>query len=217
MGAAKSRTRRDRVESASDLARARVPDHAEIATIVDSVITTLSGGVTAEDVRLRDELAALSGYIQRARDEISALHPGDIKSEHIPRATDELYAIIEATEEATSTILDCAEQLEALGGRLDEDPAKEIEATVTRIYEACNFQDITGQRINKVIKTLRHIEDRVNAMLAALGGEHCDSPEFGEPINETPANEVDDSALLNGPQRPDDAISQDDIDALLAD
>lgn len=212
MGAAKSRTRRDRVAAAPDLARPPVRDHAEIETIVDSVMTTLSGDVTAADVRLSDELAALSGYIQRARDEISALRPGDIESEHIPRATDELDAIIAATEEATGTILDCAEQLEALGGRLDHDPAKEIEATVTRIYEACNFQDITGQRINKVIKTLRHIEDRVNAMLAVLGGEPGESPMVREPMNET-----DESALLNGPQMPEDAISQDDIDALLAD
>lgn len=212
MGVAKSRTGRDRVASMPDLARAPTLDHAEITTIVDSVMTTLSADVMAEDVRLHDELAALSGYIQRARDDISALHPGDIKSEHIPQATDELDAIIEATEEATGTILDCAERLEALGEKLDEDSAKEVEATVTRIYEACNFQDITGQRINKVIKALRHIEDRVNAMLAALGGEHCDCPKVGEPANET-----DESTLLNGPQRPDAAISQDDIDALLAD
>ena len=32
---------------------------------------------------------------------------------------------------------------------------------VTRIYEACSFQDITGQRIGKVVTALKAIEGRV--------------------------------------------------------
>jgi chemotaxis regulatin CheY-phosphate phosphatase CheZ len=37
--------------------------------------------------------------------------------------------------------------------------AEDVQDHLTRIYEACNFQDIAGQRIGKVIETLSAVED----------------------------------------------------------
>ena len=87
---------------------------------------------------------------------------------------------------------------------LDEGPASQmIQAAVTRIYEACTFQDIAGQRIAKVIKTLKMIDAKITGLINnAMPGEvREESPEEGQ-------------GLLNGPAL-HNGLSQDDIDRLL--
>ena len=95
--------------------------------------------------------------------------------------------------------------------------AEQVTNAVTQVYESCNFQDITGQRITKVVKTLKHIEDRVEALVAAFGDEIQKYRET-HPREEQPPQQqkTTDEKLLNGPQLPDDAGKQADIDALLA-
>ena len=87
-----------------------------------------------------------------------------------------------------------------------------MSAAATKIYEACAFQDITGQRITKVVGALRQIQDKVQALLEAFGEEIRKLPRERPAAAET----ADDARLMNGPQMPDAAISQDDIDAILA-
>ena len=41
-------------------------------------------------------------------------------------------------------------------------------------YTACSFQDITGQRTEKVVNVLRFIEQRINAMIEIWGVEDTD-------------------------------------------
>jgi chemotaxis protein CheZ len=197
---------------------------AEVTAIVESVMSRLAGDLTPTDLKLYTELESLARFIQTARSEIAAVRPEAIGSEDIPLATDELDAVIGATEEATGTILDACEALEKLSGTVPAETAEQITNSVTRIYEACNFQDITGQRITKVVKTLKHIEDRVSAMLTAFGDEIAthqgDRP--AAPVAPTPAAApkpaagTPESDLLNGPQMPDDAKKQAEIDAILA-
>ena len=89
------------------------------------------------------------------------------------------------------------------------EPATRLQDATTRIYEACSFQDITGQRITKVVATLKTIEAKVAQIVAAFGGgERAASVEA--------AAETDETALLNGPQHPTIAMDQSDIDKLLA-
>ena len=195
---------------------------AEITAIVESVMSRLAGDLTAADIKLYAELEALARFIQNARTEIAAVRPQDIGSTDIPLATDELDAVVGATEEATNTIMDAAEALTNLAGTLPPEAGDKINEAVTRIYEACNFQDVTGQRITKVVRTLKHIEERVSAMLSAFGDETKAAPAAGEaaPAPEGAAaaapKPVSDADLLNGPQLPDDAKKQAEIDAILA-
>ena len=80
---------------------------------------------------------------------------------------------------------------------------------MVRIFEACNFQDITGQRITKVVGAIKFIEDRIDRMIEILGGQSALRDV------ELPADDVvdADAALLAGPQlETDPKISQDDID-----
>lgn len=190
----------------------------KIAMVVESIFSSMNGDITVSDLKIYHELEALVGYIRKAKSEIAAIRPEEIQAEHIPIATDELDAIVASTEEATGTILDSAEKLENIASSLDEKDAEAITDAVTRIYEACNFQDVTGQRITKVIKVLKHIEEKVGGLVAALGeqmhqviNDHVAADEEASQ-NQKPL----DKELLNGPALPEDAVSQEDIDALLA-
>ena len=49
------------------------------------------------------------------------------------------------------------------------EPAAKLQDATTRIYEACSFQDITGQRITKVVAALKAIEAKVAQIVATFG------------------------------------------------
>jgi len=78
---------------------------------------------------------------------------------------------------------------------------------VVRLYEACNFQDLTGQRIGKVIATLDHVKKRLSTL-----AEHSKRPGRAPQLDAAaPARE-----LLHGPKLDGDSghASQHDVDAL---
>ncbi len=189
----------------------------EIAEVVQSVMATIDGELSAVNYRFYSEIEALSHFIAGLKAELAALRPDDITKEHLPAAADELDAIVGATEQATNSIFEAVEAIEELAGKMKSKGAKEIGEHVTKVYEACSFQDITGQRISKVVKALKHIEDKVQSLMDAFGDEITrmaeDAPPRPDPAK-APARP--DEHLLNGPQSAEDAISQDDIDALLS-
>jgi len=189
----------------------------EIHDAVESVMATVEGDLSAVNLKLYAEIEALSRFIAAAKAEIASVRPDEINSEHLPTATDELEAIVGATESATNTILEAMETLEPIGDALGGETGQKIADSVTQVYEACNFQDITGQRITKVVGALKQVEDKVDTLLAAFGEDAAAArrARTDAPAKQTNAN--DDAALMNGPSAPGDAqVSQDDIDALLA-
>jgi chemotaxis protein CheZ len=189
-----------------------VADPAEIERIVASVLTSLTGGLTLGDLQLYREVEALGDYIQTARREIAELRPDDIRDQHLPTATDELDAVVNATAAATEIILGAMETMEALSSQLPPEVSATVQDLVIKVYEACGFQDITGQRISKVVKTLNHIEAKIDALLAVFGADLLKRA----PREEAAAPD-DHAGLLNGPALPTSAAnSQADIDALLA-
>ncbi len=196
---------------------ARLGDHvplSAIGSIVSSILGSIQGDVSAHDLRIYGELEALAQYIARAKHEISTIRCDDIRTKHIPVASGELDAISSHLEEATGVILDACEQIEAVGRDLGGDAEARIAGVVTRVYEACSFQDITGQRIAKVIQTLKTIEARIERLLALLGAELATGPEAPPP--KQPDRPAPEASLLNGPQLAGAGNSQAEIDALLA-
>src|SRR5258708_4311760 len=190
-------------------ARTRIAvDTTEVAAVVGSSLERLSGDKALPHLKLHREHEPLGQDIQRAKRESGEVKPNDIGERHIPMATDELDAVVEATAEATGAILDEAEAVQELAATLPPPIANKIAAAVTRIYEACNFQDITGQRITKVVKTLKYIERKIDALLAA----------FGDTVAGKQAQlmKSPDEDFVSGPQLPKAANSQDQIDAILA-
>jgi chemotaxis protein CheZ len=179
-----------------------VPDD-RIEAAVRAVLASLSGDLTLREAALLAELHELGRTVARAKAEIAALSVDDITGRHIPSATDELDAIVQHTAEATNEILDACERIEAIQAKVGKRNGAALGAEVTRIYEACSFQDITGQRIAKVVAALKAIERRI---AAATGGA---------PAEETEAV-TEGRRLAEGPQLPVAAASQDEIDRLLA-
>jgi chemotaxis protein CheZ len=187
----------------------------EIEKVVQSVVATLRGDMTAHELSLYAELEGLSRFIRHAKAEIAALRPDEIQDKHLPTAADELAAIVGSTEQATNVILDSVEKIEKASSSLEGESKDAIGTAITNIYEACNFQDITGQRINKVVRTLKQIEEKVAGLVKAFGDEIDRAAGIAQTHAAAPAGETDaDKALLNGPQLPGNANSQADIDAL---
>ncbi|HSV28637.1 MAG TPA: protein phosphatase CheZ [Candidatus Omnitrophota bacterium] len=183
----------------------------QIAEVVRAMLDTMTGDISSSDIKLYREIESLADYIHAAKAEIAALRPGEITNDFIASATDELDAIVGATEAATNEIMDSAEHLESLTPMMDQEVADRLTAITTRIFEACTFQDITGQRITKVVKVLKEIETRVEHLVKAFGTDIAEA--------EAPAKAKDtvtDEDLLNGPQLPSDAADQAEIDRLLA-
>ena len=191
--------------------RMRYPDSRPdiVADVVRAVLSTMTGDLSARETSLLAEVEALGKTIASAKAEIAALRVDDITDNQIPFATDELDAIVEHTATATHAILSSCETLDDVAGALSGELATRLQDATTRIYEACSFQDITGQRITKVVTTLKTIEAKVEQIVATFGG--------GEREPSEPAvAEPDAASLLNGPQHPTVAMDQSDIDKLLA-
>jgi chemotaxis protein CheZ len=178
-----------------------------VAEVVQSVLDSMRGDLTSVETSLLNEVAELGQTIANARAEIAALEVDDITASHIPSATDELDAIVSHTAAATDSILEVCETLDSVAGKLEADAAGVLQDATTRIYEACSFQDITGQRITKVVATLKAIDAKVGHIIATF--DKRDGRAAPKPL---PAEE----SLLNGPQLPANAMDQSDIDKLLA-
>ncbi|NIX78426.1 protein phosphatase CheZ [Microvirga terricola] len=172
-----------------------------------------------EAMRLKVELDAISSAIQRTKQEIATLHYAGAQGREIAKVTDELGAIVLGTESATNTILAAVERIDEVAANLaarlsgdDKEMAREIAEQVISVFEACNFQDITGQRISKVVSAMRFIDERVRQMIDIWGG--LESFKEVETVKD-PARDGD-KALLNGPplEGDVDCTSQDAIDAL---
>ena len=159
------------------------------------------------DQTIQGEFRYIADFISKARDEISELCPNEIQNERIPGASLELDAVVRDTEQATESIMSEAEML--MGMECD-DPAEykaAVDDAMMRIIEACSFQDLTGQRVNKVVTTLRHIEVRVSQFSEALGVKDAERVETDD---EKRRREL----LLNGPAMDGPEVAQDSIDAL---
>ena len=165
---------------------------------------------------LRGQLHELKESIDKTKREIAALHrPGEDEDKFITAAM-ELDAIVKATEEATNNILGASEDIEdhvqAVRERITDEKSQEhlqaISDLVIHIFENCNFQDITGQRTGKVVKTINYLEERILTMINIWGEEEFEGIELDEDAR------TEDEKLLEGPQLEGQGISQDDIDAL---
>lgn len=177
-------------------------------------------GKQPEVAVLKTELRALAFCIEQTKAEIASLRSDESDVDHLNSVASELDAVVSATEGATQQILGASERIEALAREMRPHVADSFAARIledliestTTIFEACNFQDITGQRITKVVRTLQYVDGRINSMIEIWG-----SDAFREALPKPSEMEKgDESHLLNGPQLGDSGISQDEIDKLFA-
>jgi chemotaxis protein CheZ len=167
--------------------------------------------------KLKIELDLIHDAINRTKREIAVLHGKSFNGDEMAKVNGELGAVVGGTEQATQQILAAAEEIDEAANNLsalvkrgpEQALAQDIREQVIRIYEACNFQDLAGQRITKVLTTLKFVDDHVTRMIDIWGGVEAFkdvaaavAPRQGAPIN--------------GPKLDGDAghASQDEIDAL---
>ncbi|WP_430912132.1 protein phosphatase CheZ [Methylobacterium sp. sgz302541] len=162
---------------------------------------------------LQRHLISLSEAIARTRQEIADLR----HEQEASRACDELHAVVHGTEQATNTILTASETVDSLARGIAKQSrdgatradAQAIQTQMQTIFEACNFQDLTGQRISKVVRTIVLVEERVGEMLRLWSGAG------GAPAKPVADRRTEEEALLNGPVLPGEAtVSQDAVDAM---
>jgi chemotaxis protein CheZ len=165
------------------------------------------------DAAVYRELREIGEYIASMRQEIGALQVHELKQTRIPAAGQELDAIVKATEAATNTIMSSAEAVMAADASDTEAFKALVDAKMLDIFEACSFQDITGQRIAKVVETLEHIESRVSRFAAAVNTRDI---EGALTDSERQRTERRRKLLLNGPQLVGEGIQQDDVDQLFS-
>jgi chemotaxis protein CheZ len=170
--------------------------------------------------KLKVELDLIHDAINRTKREIAVLHGTSFNGEEMAKVNGELGAVVGGTEHATQQILEAAESIDQAASALSKvnSPdqqrtlSEEIQERVISIFEACNFQDLTGQRINKVMNTMKFIENHISVMMDIWGGVDAIKAHVPSILD---AREGADR-LLNGPKLDGDAghASQDDIDAL---
>jgi chemotaxis protein CheZ len=162
--------------------------------------------------RMRLDLVDMANAITRTKTEIASIKPAGGRAGKIGFATNELDAIVESTEKATSEILAAIERIQEIAWTLREqgtDPAvcDQLDAQATEAYTACSFQDLTGQRIRRVIDVMRFLDARLDAMIRIWRLEALAAPE---------AQATGEDPLLNGPARSGEGLGQSEIDDLVA-
>jgi chemotaxis protein CheZ len=120
----------------------------------------------------------------------------------------ELEAVLQGSEQATQKILAAAEDIDAAANNLsaalrdtcEQGLAQDIRDRVIQIFEACNFQDLTSQRVAKVMATLSRLERHIAGALDALARSDTAPP-------------------VHGPRLPGELghVSQTDVDSMFVD
>jgi len=196
---------------------------------VASTSGDMASGSSAKDddpaKNIFKELSEIQSYIETSRAEIAALKPDEGQDSQFSTAKLELQEIVDATARATNDILSESERIVEISNTLVERlPDDQLEAVgeelsaldmaSTQIMLACGFQDLTGQRITKVVNTMIFVEERINKLMELWNVQKGTGT--GDLISVRPDDERPDKELLNGPQKAGEGISQNDIDAMFA-
>lgn len=197
------------------LQRHKTPETREILAAIQRMENSMTRQRRVPNLdQIRLDIADMHDAIERTKNEIANIKAEEQESNRFVDASYELDAIISQTEGATQTILEAAEQIQEQAWVLREagassDACDEIDAKATEIFMACSFQDLTGQRTNKVVQVLRYLESRINMMINIWGIEDGEAATDMAPEDHRP-----DAHLLNGPQRAGKGESQDNVDDL---
>jgi chemotaxis protein CheZ len=197
----------------------RHADADEILEVVQTIIDSMNRDIPSIDIAVKDDLEELADYIRNTKADIMNLSPEEISEDTLPTASVELDAIVSATEKATNTIMEATEIIEKVGDEIGGETAEKLMEATTQIFEACGFQDITGQRITKVVNAMQEIEGKIDDLISAFSNDDGEAREerrrAREELRAKKRQEaIAEGELLEGPQLPETAVSQDDIDAL---
>lgn len=190
--------------------------------IAAHAVPQTESALARETEAFKNELGSVYDAVQRTKLEIATLVLTSFTNPEMGRVSQELNAVVGGTETATHRILQAGEEIEEAAKTLaaaikniqDQDLARDILDQVTSIFEACNFQDLAGQRITKVTATLKFIEEHILKLMQIWGGIE----ELADVEPAARAECAKNPQLLNGPPLENDhgCVSQKEIDAMFA-
>lgn len=184
----------------------------DIVSLAEVSVDHLRSSLEEIDSSIYTEFRAIAEQIATTKAEIGQLSASDIQQDRIPEAGRELHAVVEATEEATNKIMECAETI------MTADPSDHavyhtiVNDNIMAIFEACSFQDLTGQRISKVVETLEIIDKRVTKFSNAVGNENRDNVRAELDQEDLAREQRKKDLILNGPAVGGPEVCQDAID-----
>ena len=153
------------------------------------------------------EIAELSSAIHSAKSAMMPLGADPALRD----SAGQLAAVMETTEGAANQILAATEELQAIlsGIGAGHTPAsteivRPLNHVLEQIVAACAFQDLSSQRITKVLGLLTRVESHIDMVLDLLELK-------GVPVTRTPPPAAEGDALMNGPT---ENPGQDEIDKL---
>lgn len=177
----------------------------------------MTENITAQQyAELSRQIVRLYDYMERIKDQLAAVKHPNAPIDQFNKVADQLDAIVAATEDATNSIMEATESSMSIAEEIkDAVPAEvvpkldEIVANSSRVFEACTFQDITGQRISKIVETMNLLEGTLNSLVVIIGKDSIaalpvkakDKPKDGD-------------APMDGPALEGEGVTQADIDAL---
>lgn len=196
----------DRLKSTSH-EKLSLPDVISIAEMLTSTLQPLLRRI---DSTIQRELRSILARIEGLRQEIASVQADDISTKRIPEMGRELSAVVESTENATNAIMEAAEAVLS-ADTSDVEAYKElVSEKMMAIFEACSFQDITGQRVTKVVETVEIIEDRINLLCSMLAQNNL----VATPAKLSAREQRKKDLILNGPAHAGEGVDQADIDKL---
>ena len=147
------------------------PHFAEMRRFIDRRLAELSAEVHGATQLLGFSEANLSSQLGSLQAELGTMLARP--AEATRNSGLELEAVVQSTEAAANQIMEAAE---AIGDTLraampDKSALATINAKIDAIFEACAFQDLTGQRVRRAIEHLQHMESTLTGILAPPGTE----------------------------------------------
>jgi len=139
----------------------------DLRRFTDRRIAELSAEVHATVQLVDYSESNLSGQLQNIQGQVAALVA-------MPAAATrnsglELEMVVQATEAAANQIMEAAEAIGDWlrdGGR-DADSLEGVASKLSTIFEACSFQDVTGQRVRRAIHHLQQVESMLGDLMPA--------------------------------------------------
>ena len=182
------------------------------ASKVNAIVEPVATDPTVDVLRL--DLIEMARRIAETHNEVAAIGSQDENPQHVDMVSGELDAIVRSTEQATSEILESAEQIQEIAWTLREggfavETCDAIDVRATNIYLACSFQDLTAQRTTKVIETMRFLENRIHKMINILQGVE------GFRISDVAAELMSERVSMGVPPAVDNVLEQNDVDFAL--
>jgi chemotaxis protein CheZ len=145
------------------------PFFADLRCFMDRRISELSAEVHGATQLLGYSEDNLSGQLVRLHEQVARMLA--VPSGATRNSGMELEAVVQTTEAAANQIMEAAEAISDCVRHAipDREAMAAINAKIDAIFEACAFQDLTGQRVRRAIEHLQHVESALTGMIAPPG------------------------------------------------